>query len=54
MARVRITIEYNMDHDGVPTADELRQERLDWLEGRIDIQDVVELDGSAGITIALV
>lgn len=44
MARVRVTIEYDLDHDGVPTADELAQERRDWLEGKVELADIMAVD----------
>ena len=44
MVRVRLTVEYDMDIDREPTEGELAKELRDWIEGNVDVQDLIGAD----------
>lgn len=43
IAKVRLTVEYDMDLDHVPTGAELAKELRDWIDGNIAVADIQAL-----------
>lgn len=54
--RVRVTIEYDLDleQDAVATPEILAKELQDWIDGHVEVADVVVCEGVEAVTISVV